>query len=261
MRFLWIPLLLSACSGRAGLETYPVPNAPMPIGSAGLSGLVGGSSGTDAGLVDLLNRQPGVTFPVRLGVLFLNYSDPLKPEDQQTLMDGITKDVVAAGQVRSVVQIPATLVNATDSVDTLRSLAARFQVDLLLLVSGSNDTAAAPDQPAQGLFGGAGTSYESRTTLSGLALGVYSGTFLTPFEVTGKSGPTTVDPSGSAGQAQLYQLALAAQTQALGNLKSQLIEGLKQLQAYEATLPSPTPTPVPTAAPSASPTPSPSPSV
>lgn len=273
---LALALALSACSGPAP-TMLPTPSMAKPaVGPGGLAGLVNNSSvisQEEAELRDLQKRPTAIQFPARVGVLFYEYNDPLKKEDHQALLEQIGRDLVATGLVTNVAQIPNNLVRPGDSLEALRKLAARFQVDVMLLVSGSQSFERADAQPATGIFNfGSETAFEARSTLTGLAIGVYSGTFLTPYEVVGKAGPETLDPNAGSYAADQYRLRKAAQEGALRRLKDDFVAGLGRTKAaQEAAPPAPAPTDAPSASPSpgaspspdaeASPTPSPSPLV
>lgn len=267
---------LSACASPASYALGSrVPGsapdyAPSPAG--GLAGLVGNSSvisQEEAELRDLQRRPTAIAFPARVGVLFYEYRDPLKKEDHQTVVELIGKDMVASGLVTHVAQIPSNLVRTGDSLEALRKLAARFQVDVLLLVSGSQSLDRADEQPATGIFNfGSQTAFIARSTLTGLAVGVYSGTFLTPYEVVGTGGPETLDPNAGSYAADQYRLRKAAHETALKRLKDDFVAGLGRTKAAQDALPPATPAPSatpsvgpsPSASPSASASPSPSPS-
>jgi hypothetical protein len=172
-------------------------------------------------------------------------------------------ELVKSGMVGAISQIPNSLVNRGEGIEAIRTLAARFQVDVVLMVSGSNQATTAAEQTESWFNFSNATSYESRATLSGLALGVYSGTFLAPFQVVGKAGPIVVDPADPGASAQIYALRKQAQLYALDALKGQFLAGLTQLKATQdaaTPAPAPSPTPTPASSPSPSPTPSASPS-
>ena len=262
--------LLAACSSPAPM----LAGMPMPKPSAaagGLAGLVGNSaviSQEEAELRDLQKRPTAIAFPARVGVLFYEYQDPLKKEDHQAIVEAIGKEMVETGLVTTVAQIPPNVVRPGDSLDALRKLAARFQVDVLLLVSGRQSFERADQQPAAGWFGLGGnlTAYEARSTLTGLAIGVYSGTFLTPYEVVGKAGPETLDPAAGSFAADQYRIRKAAHEDSLRRLKADFVAGLGRTKAAQDAAPPATPgsSEAPSASPSvdasASPSPSPSPS-
>lgn len=239
-----ICLTMTACAA-ANPAATGFASAPSPLGS-GLSSLVGNSSDTNAALANLLNQPAQVTFPARVGVVFYSYADPLQPEDSSALLTSLSSDLQASGLVQSSLVIPASLVTAGSSVDEIRTLAARFHVDVALIISGSNKVQLAQSQP-QNWFSNA-AAYESRSTLSCLTLGVLSGTFLAPLSGVAKAGPATIDPTDPNAQAQEYQLVKQAQTDAMKSLTTQFIGSLTSLKAQEAAA---TPTPAPSAMPSA----------
>lgn len=266
---LALAFVLAACSSPIASMPGMTTRAPSPS-AGGLAGLVGESSvvsAEEAELRDLQRRPTAIAFPSKVGVLFYQYNDPLKKEDHQALLDNLAKEMVATGLVSTVAPIPSNLVRPGDSLDALRKLAARFQVDVLLLVSGSQTFDRADEQPAAGIFNfGSQTSYEARSTLTGLAVGVYSGTFLTPYEVVGKNGPETLDPNAGTFGADQYRIRKAAHEAALKRLKDDFMAGLGRTKAAQdaappaSPAPSPSPSPAASASPDASASPSPAPS-
>ena len=237
---------------------YATPRASA--GPGGLAGLVGGSSvinAEEAELRDIQRRPTAIAFPARVGVLFYEYSDPLKQEDSQAIVEALGKQMIDGKLVSVVSQIPKTVVPADASLDSLRKLAARFQVDVLLLVSGAQTFDRADAQPT-GWFASFSntTSFEARTTLTGLAIGVYSGTFLTPFQVVGKAGPLTLDPSSPSFGADAYVIKKEAHEGALKRLREEFMTGLQRAKEAQDSAPPPTPTPSPSPQASASPSPS-----
>jgi len=163
--------------------------------------------------------------------------------------------MVEMGLVSAALQIPPATVRPGDNLDALRKLAARFQVDVLLIVSGSSSLDKAGEQPGGFLgFGDPIALYEARASLSGLAIGVFSGTFLTPFSAVGISPQQAVEGRGTAANEATYQLRLTAQKDALGRLKTNFIDGLRATKATQDAA-TPAPSAAPTLSPVATPTP------
>jgi len=57
---------------------------------SGLAGLVNNSgviTAEEAELRDIQRRPTAIAFPASVGVLFYDYSDPLRPEDQQAAVE------------------------------------------------------------------------------------------------------------------------------------------------------------------------------
>lgn len=249
LRFFPLACLLFACA--------PAPDAALPhftSPSPGVfSGVLGPSPGTQ--IAQNLNARLQVHFPARVGVLFYGYTPQLKAEDQQAVMDTVSTQVQSGGQVKSLVLLPASLTRPGDSLDTLRQLAANFQVDVLVLVSGSDSLDRASAQPLGFFDQFTSKAYmENRTVLQGLAVDVLSGQFLDPLQAVGKSGPTLLDAGDpSSYDAGTYTLAKDSETAALTELASKL----KDVLEAASQEPSATPTVTPSASPSPSPSPSP----
>lgn len=248
-------LALAACSSPSVPGMAPGSFSSPSPSSGGLAGLVGQSnviSAEEAELRDIQRRPTAIVFPARVGVLFYEYADPLKNEDHQAAVDKLGRELLATGLVTSAAEIPSNLVRPRDSLDTLRKLAARFQVDVLLLVSGSHEFTRSGTQPAAGLFGGnSEANFDARSTVTGLAIGVFSGTFLTPFQVVGTVNNTKLSTDASDYAAKVYALEKTAHEAALVTLKARFVETLTQAKQTQDAAPPPTPTPVPTATPSA----------
>lgn len=265
------PLVILALSACQSYKFNPNPASPAGESTAfagkatDLAALLGGSviSKDEEGMRDLLLRVPVLTFPIKLGLAFLDYSDPLKAEDQAALTDAVGKDLVASGLAREMLRLPTTFVTRGMSLDDVRKLGARFQLDVVLIVSGRNTLTTLPaPQPGLFDFSTPQQTFESRTTLTALALTNFTGTMLAPFQVAGYAGPETVDPGDAAAyEGKVYALRQKAQTQALTSLAAKVKASLQDLKDHPPSpRPSPSPSPTPEPSPSPSPTPSPSPS-
>lgn len=261
-RLAVIGLLMAGCSSPAPNATMPYP-APTPRAGGSLGNLVGDALTQEESDLRAIQKRPQeIAFPVKVGVLFYDYQTALKPEDQQALMDAVSKDLVASGLVRDTFQIPTSMLRGGDTIDSIRKLAARFQVDALLIVSGSQTFQRADAQPLG--FWDSFTNrayYEARSNVTAIAMNVYTGTFLSPFQVVGKDGPTLLDADASDYAASVYAMRQRAETSAFTQLKASFIDSLTKLKAVAVPPGSvASPTPSPSVSPSASPTPAPSPS-
>lgn len=227
------PLALTGCPASA-------PTAAMPgtgsFGSArgGLSDIVAGNVITkeEQELRDIQTRETALTFPVKIGVLFFEYQSELKAEDRQAALDDARTELIKAGNVREVFQIPSKFLRGGESLDGLRKVAARFQADVLLIVSGDADFQRADDQTFGfwDIFSNK-ANYEARMAMSGLGLDVYAGTFMTPLQVATKAGPTTLEPADANFPAERYKLAKQAELDAFAKLRAQLATGLAAKRA------------------------------
>lgn len=260
-------LLLTGCPATSPMGTgIGVPSAAP----TGYPGAKGGSLGNLVG--DALNREENelraiqkrpqeINFPVRLGVLFYGYQTALKPEDQKILLDSISKDLVASGLVKSTFEIPNSMLQGGENLDSIRKLSARFQVDALLIVSGSQSLQRADSQPMG--FWDSFTNranYEARTSLTAIAMNIYTGTFFEPFSTVGKDGPVSLDADAPDYATNLYAMRTRAENLAFNQLKTEFLASMERLKAVAVPPGSISPSPEATPTVSPSPTPSPSPS-
>ncbi|HEY9724297.1 MAG TPA: hypothetical protein V6D47_20010 [Oscillatoriaceae cyanobacterium] len=252
-RFALLACLLSACTNAPdAAPAFPAYSGASP---GVFNGVLGPSPSSQ--IAQNLNTPLQVHFPARVGVLFYGYTPELQPEDQQSVMDALSMQLQTSGLVKSMVLIPATLTRPGDSLDSMRQLAASFQVDVLVLVSGSDSLTRAASQPLGFFDQFSSKAYmENRTVLQGLAIDVLSGQFLDPLQGVGKSAPSLLDPSDSAAYASgSYALEKVSETDALQALANKLKDALQAASQAPSASPtaSPSPSPTPSATPSASP--------
>lgn len=235
-----LPLMLAGCpSAQNPASTGAGTPGSFGSGRGGLSDIVAGNVITreEQELRDIQTRQTALAFPVKIGVLFFDYRSGLKAEDRQAAIDDARAKLIETGHVREVFQIPSTFLNGNESLDGLRKVAARFQADVLLIVSGDVAFARADDQTFAfwDVFNNK-SNFEARMSMSGLGLDVYAGTFMTPLQVATKAGPVTLDPADGAFQAESYKLQKQAESDAFAKLREQLATGLGVKRAeIEAT--------------------------
>jgi hypothetical protein len=264
LKIILAALVIAGCSSPAptsapgGAMAYP---SRAPGGSLG--NLVGDAiNQEESDLRNIQKRPPEIAFPVKLGLLFYDYQTALKPEDQQALLTTVGNDLKATGLVRDTFQIPTSMLRGGDTIDSIRKLSARFQVDALVIVSGSQSFQRADSQPLG--FWDSFTNrayYEARSNVTAIAMNVYTGTFLSPFQAVGKDGPTLLDSDASDYQASIYAMRQRAETAAFNQLKTSLIDSLTKLKAVAVppgSVASPSPSPTPSGSPSPAPSPSPS---
>lgn len=259
-KLLAAALLLSGCP--AGMSSPTTPGGapyPMPSGGKGgeLGNLVGDALNRDENELRAIQKRPQeINFPVRLGVLFYGYQTSLKPEDQKALLDTVGGEMVASGLVKSTFEIPDSMLRGGDNLDSIRKLSARFQVDALLIVSGTQSLQRADAQPL-GFFDSFTNRayYEARTSLTAIAMNIYTGTFFEPFETVGKDGPVLLDADASDYATNLYAMRQRAETTAFNQLKTEFLASMTRLKAVAVppgtSSPAPEPTPTPSPSPSA----------
>lgn len=220
-----LPVLVAGLLATGCMNTHvapPTPRAyPSPSPQTNLSDLVKAQTETQNEIQQNLSTPVRPETPMRVAMLYRGFTPLLKPEDQQAAIAQLTQELQASGLVSTLTLVPPSLVGPSDDLETMRKIASRFQSNVLLIVTGGTEVALADEQP-QGMFSNA-TNLVARTVLTGLAVDVLSGRFLAPIEVVGKSGPSTVNPDGTAAETR-YQLEKGAETQAFSELKTRFLE-------------------------------------
>lgn len=246
--FFALPLALVGCPASMSPTSPHFGGASAPDDEGGLSGLVSGSVITkdEQVLRDIQQRPTALAFPVKIGVLFFEYNSELKAEDRQKALDDARAQLIATGNVRNVFPVPGTFLNGSESLDDLRKLAARFQADVLLIVSGQSAFERADAQDPTNfwsdLFGAPKVKYEARMTLTSVGLDVFSGTFMNPVTVAKKSGTVALDRAQADYASERYKLTSQAELDAFVSLREQLAAGLaakRAAMAAEAASPAP----------------------
>lgn len=229
-----LPILLAGCPAAAPTGVPGMAGGSFGSARGGLSDIVAGSVVTreEQELRDIQTRQTALAFPVKIGVLFFEYDSALKAEDRQAALDDARTKLIETGHVREVFQIPSNFLRGGESLDALRKIAARFQADVLLIVSGdaSFQRADTQNNAFWDIFSNT-TNYEARMALSGLGLDVYAGTFMTPLAVATKAGPAALEPGAANFSAERYKLERQAETEAFAQLRAQLAAGLAAKRA------------------------------
>lgn len=266
--------ILTACSTPISTQptvgyAYPSPSAMPSSAPGGLASLLTGSvvTGEEQQLRDIQKRQILLDFPIRVGVVFYNLNTRLDSTDLETQFDDARKAFKDSGHVRETIQIPNTLISGNVTVDEMRRLGARFQCDIVMLVTGNHRFEKSKSQNLS-FFDTFGEKayYESEVKLDAIALDVYTGTLLSPFDAAAKNGPTLLDRAASDFSQKSYAQSKESEVKAWVSLRTEAIERLTSLKADVdkrkaelAAMPAPTPTPTPVASPSPSATPLPSP--
>ncbi len=97
-------------------------------------------------------------------------------------------------------------------------------------------------------------NYESQVKLDAIALDVYTGTMLSPFDSATKGGPFLLDRSSPDYAKQAYAKQVETEGKAWDALSTEAVERLEQLKAdvakNRASLPTASPVPMPTVTPS-----------
>lgn len=225
-----------------------------------LIGQSGAVSADEAEVRELLRRTTAIPFPTRLGVLFYNYEPPLPEDERAALLLQFGREAVATNLVRSSVPVPSEFARGA-SLDGLRKLAGRLQIDLLLMVGGKSEFSRSETQPG-GWFASFShaANYEARSSLLAFAMDVYSGTLLQPVTGLGKTSPTLLDPTVEGFSTQQRRLQGDAFKTAADAMKSAFFDSLRATQQAQAavagadiTRPAVVPSVVPSLQPTASP--------
>lgn len=269
-RFLLLPLtfaLLTACTASPSSispgYSYPSPSASSA--PKGLESLLTGQvvSTDEQQLRDIKNRQILLDFPLKVGVVFYNLNTRLEDADLKAQFDQLKSSLKNSGQVRETLQIPNSLISSAITVEELRKLGARFQCDIMVLVTGSHSFEKAKSQNLSFFDSFSDkASYESKIKLEAIALDVFTGTLLSPFNAAVTGTATLLDRAANDFNTRAYTYQKDTEAKAWESLRSEALERLNQLRQdvdkRKATLnqasPQPIASPSPSAAPSASPT-------
>lgn len=230
-------LCINACGPTPSSVDYPAPYAEpsaMPTASGGLASLLTGQvvNEQEQQLRDNLQRQIILDFPIRVGVVYYQLNSRLDKVDQEAIFNQARETFAASGVVKETLLIPQSFVGGSQSLESLRTLGSRFQTDVLLIVTG-NHTFAPSRQQQGGFFESFSntTTYEGQVSLEAIALDVYTGTLLKPFEASARGESIALDNQASDFQDKSYAYQKAVEDQAWVALQSQVVDGLKQLKA------------------------------
>lgn len=241
-------LLINACGPSPSSVIYPEPYAtPSALSSVseGLASLLTGQviNEQEQQLRDNLQRQIVLDFPIRVGVVYYQLNSRLDKVDQEAIFNQARETFAASGIVKETLLIPQSFVGSAQSFEGLRTLGSRFQTDVLVIVTG-NHTFGPSRQQQVGFFDSfSNTSgYEGQVSLEAIALDVYTGTLLKPFEVSAKGERILLDDQSSNFQDKSYAYQKAVEDKAWASLQTQVADGLKQLkQDVDARIMNPTP--------------------
>lgn len=226
--------LSTACVNSVpGSVSYPE-SAPIPQREGGsLADLLTGSvvSEAEQQLRDTLQRQIVLDFPIKLGVLFYQYDSKLDASDRAAAFDGLRTHLSQPDLVSEVLQIPDSLVGSEANLESLRSLGARFQTDVLVLVTGAHSYGRARNQNLSFFDSFSDKAYyESEVRIEAIALDIYTGTFLTPFSVAIKGEPRLLDRADPNFTALQYQYQKETENAAWQAMQAEALDRLQQLK-------------------------------
>lgn len=245
-------LFLNACGPSPSSvdypSAYPAPSGAPSEGGGGLASLLTGQviNEQEQQLRDNLQRQIVLDFPIRVGVVYYQLNSRLDKVDQEAVFNQARDAFAASGVVKDTLLIPQSFVGGSQNFEGLRTLGSRFQTDVLLIVTGSH-TFAPSRQQELGFFDSFSNTvaYEGQISLEAIALDVYTGTLLKPFEASAKGERILLDNQAGDFEDKSYAYQKVIENKAWSALQSQVVEGLKQLKkdVDERTTPDPVATP------------------
>lgn len=235
---LALSLLTSACSTSYSMNTPAKPTAAyaqdMASEPGSLASLLTGQIVTseEQQLRDIQTRQIVLDFPIKVGVIFYQLNSKLDTADQEVQFNQVQKSFKDSGLIRETLQIPATLISGAITIDQVRRLGARFQCDIMILVSGSHQFDKSRSQQLS--FWDSFSekqNYESKVKLDAIALDVYTGTLLSPFDAATKGGPFLLDRAAPDYSQQAYEKQKTVEQAAWKELEEDAIDSFTQLKA------------------------------
>lgn len=231
-----------------------IPSAtPIAADKSALATLIGDSviSKEELQLRDTLQRKIDVKFPIRVGIIYYSYTSQLEAKDQQLIFESAQKSFKDSGLIRDTFQIPSSLLGSGANIDTVRQLGARFQADIVVIVSGSHIFEKSRNQPLSFFDSFTDrTYYESNITIDAIALDIFSGTFLNPLRSVLQTDPAVFDRAAPDFQNSTYQFRQNAENKVWQDLEQKFINSLKTLkQEIESRTPLPSPIPSPSVTP------------
>lgn len=235
-----LPLIMTSCGDYYGYSPSASPSAyPGEYGGdqqaqKNLASLFTGEiiNQEEQLLRDTLKRQIILDFPVKVGIIYYQLNSQLDAADQETTFDNIRQILADSGQVSETVKIPPTLLSGDANLDGLRRLGARFQTDILILVTGSHSFTRTRVQNLSfwDSFSDQ-VGYESQINFEAIALDVYTGTLLNPFKVSTKGEAVLLGPGATDYVKKRYEYQKKIETQAWSDLGNEAKENLISLRA------------------------------
>lgn len=221
-------------------------------------------------------RSLAFKFPVKIGLIFINHQSNLKADEKQDVFEKMKKELDDSALVSEFIEIPSKLLDSGTTTNAIRLLGSRFQVDIVVILTGTQEFGKASEQQVNflDLFSNR-RAYESHSKLEALLLNVFSGTFLSALQGAGQAGPEILDPEDISFNGGKHNLEKEAEEKAWDKMTSNLLSNLRQTRDFLLENPEPeldlngnplnrhsSPTPVvgPTPSPVATPTPQSTPS-
>ena len=228
-----IPFVLSACvSSAPSFVSSPLEPEQAPFSEGGLSSLLTGSvvSEEEAQLRDTLKREIVLDFPIRVGVLFYQFDSRLDAPDREMFFEQMRGHLEGSKLVRETLQIPSSLVSRETNLDQLRQIAARFQTDILVLVNANHSFELSRDQNLSFWDSFSEKSfYESKVKYEAIALDVFTGTLLSPFDAAVTGERMLLDFADPNVAQERYAYQRGVEEQAWGMLMDEALQRLDTL--------------------------------
>lgn len=233
-----LPLLLvgilSACTstnfatGYASAPDIARPEAPGDLASLFTGQIIGEEEQI---LRDTLNRQIVLDFPIKVGVIYYQLDSKLDSSDRNIIFKDLRQNLADSELVRETVEIPSSLLSGGANIDELRRIGARFQTDILVLISGNHDFSRARSQEISFWDSFSDQEYyESKVNLEAIALDVYTGTLLSPFDASATGEPILLSPGTADFAEKRYQYQKKIETKTWLALGNEAIDNLITLE-------------------------------
>ncbi len=236
--FILTTCLLSACGSGDFAATVPGSAHPEPIAGTdstggGLANLLTGQvvNSQEQQLRDNLKREIVLNFPIRVGVVYYQLNSQLDKVDQESVFDAARETFESTNGVKETVLIPPTFSAGAQNFETLRTLGSRFQTDILLVITGSHQFGPGRQQQVGFLDSFSNNiAYESNITLEAIAIDVFTGTLLRPFEASARGERIRLDRQQVDFDDRAYAYQKEVEEKAWTDLQEEVVQGLNQLK-------------------------------
>jgi len=150
---LAIPFIIMSCTtgtssvyssvSTAASDYYPTPSAYPSLAATsapGIGGLLAGDlptyiSDEEKNILAIYQRSVNVQFPLRVGVLSFSNLGGMTQESRTSLYDAFVTKLKTNENISQVVEVPKSLSSSAYDIESIRKLAARFQVSTVLVIS------------------------------------------------------------------------------------------------------------------------------
>lgn len=233
---LLIPITV-ACGPAPTLLEMGVLDAKAPQQTGTLSDLVSKElAKNEEDVRTLLTRPIRMKFPIRVGVIPYQFYSSLDSEKKQKLFQENKSELENSDLVKEVIQMPQALIPNQPSMDTFRQLGARFQVDVVLIMTGENRFEKARNKDIPFFESFTNQAYwKSEAQIETLTLDTFSGLFLTPVKSIAKQQSELLDPTQIDFEEKQAMIQSEAERKAWKTQKEQLIARLQNIKDNTVT--------------------------